>query len=188
MLKLDDQTLLHLRVKGIANELYLCSGRNVSWCAGDGGRGVCSSDVHRLVQKPVSAAEMQFTHATRSPRASQIAGRVVCGSKVDIAEGVSARDSVAMEKSFLQLVFEVLVRCNSNPSSTPRLPPTALVVHSCERATAIGNRKVCCSCFFRWSMVMARSSVHRRDETLDLVQLSQTQTKLYLYLQLQEAW
>ena len=38
-------------------------------------------------------------------------------------------------------------------------------------------------------MVMARPSVHRRDETLDLVQLSQTQTRLYLYLllQLQEA-
>ena len=104
MLKLDNQTLLHLRVKGIANDLYLCSGRNVLWCAGDGGRG--KSDVHRLVQKPVSAAEMQFTHTTRSPQASQITGRVVCGSKVDIAEGVSARDSVAMEKSFLQLVFK----------------------------------------------------------------------------------
>ena len=78
-------------------------------CAGDGGRGVCSSDVHDLVQKPVSAAEMQlFTHAKRSPRASQIAGRVVCESKVDITAGISARDSVAMEKSFLQLVFEVL--------------------------------------------------------------------------------
>ena len=108
MLKLDDQTLLHLRVKVIANELNRSCGRNVLWCAGDGGRGVCSSDVHRLVQKPVSAAEMQFTHATRSPRASQIAGRVVCRSKVDIAAGVSARDSVAMKKSFLQLVFEVL--------------------------------------------------------------------------------
>ena len=58
VLKLDDQTLLHLRVKGIANELYLCSGRNVLGCTGDGGRGVCSSDVHRLVQKPVSAAEI----------------------------------------------------------------------------------------------------------------------------------
>ena len=58
MLKLNDQTLLNLRVKGIANELNRCSGRNVLWCAGDGGRGVCSSDVHRLVQKPVSAAEM----------------------------------------------------------------------------------------------------------------------------------
>ena len=54
MLKLDDQTLLHLRVKGIANELNRRSGRNVLWCAGDGGRGVCSSDVHRLVHKPVS--------------------------------------------------------------------------------------------------------------------------------------
>ena len=98
MLKLDDQTLLHLRVKGIANDLNRFCDRNVLWCAGDGGRGVCSSDVHRLVQKPVSAAEMQFTHATRSPRASQITSRVVRGSKVDIAAGVSARDSVAMEK------------------------------------------------------------------------------------------
>ena len=35
---------------------------------------------------------------------------------------------------------------------------------------------------------MARSSLHRRDETLDFVQLSQTRTRLYLYLQLQEAW
>ena len=72
VLKLDDQTLLHLRVKGIANDLYLCSGRNVLWCAGDGGRGVCSSDVHRLVQKPVSAAEMQFTHATRNPELAKL--------------------------------------------------------------------------------------------------------------------
>ena len=108
MLKFDDQTLLHYRVKGIANDLHRCAGRNVLWCAGDGGCGVCSSDVHHLVQKPVSAAEMQFTHATRSPRASQIAGRVVCGNKVDIVAGISVRDSVAMEKSFLQLVFEVL--------------------------------------------------------------------------------
>ena len=101
MLKLDDQTFLHLRAKGIANDLNRFCGRNVLWCARDGGRGVCSSDVHRLVQKPVSAAEMQFTHTTRSPQASQIAGRVVCGSKVDIAAGVSALESVAMEKSFL---------------------------------------------------------------------------------------
>ena len=113
MLKLDDQILLHLRVKGIANELNQSRCRNVLWCAGDGGRGVFSSDVHRLVQKPVSAAEMLSTHATRSPRASQIAGRVVCGSKVDISAGVSARDSVAMEKSFLQLVFEVLCRATA---------------------------------------------------------------------------
>ena len=78
------------------------------WCAWDGGRGVCSSDVHHLVQKPVSAAEMQFTHATRSPRASRMAGGVVCASKVDIVAGVSAGGSVAMEKSFIQLVFEIL--------------------------------------------------------------------------------
>ena len=141
MLKLDDQTLLHLRVKGIANESYLCNGRNVLWYAGDGGHGVCSSDVHRLVHKPVSAAEMQFTHATRSPQPSQIAGRVVCGSKVDIAEGVIARDSVAMEKSFLQLVFEVLVRCNSNPSSTPDCrPPHSLYTLASEPQPSVIER------------------------------------------------
>ena len=70
------------------------------WCTEDGGRGVYSSDVHHyLMQKPVSAAQTQFTHATRSPRARQIAGRVICGSKADIAAGISARDSAAMEKS-----------------------------------------------------------------------------------------
>ena len=99
MLKLDDVHLLHLIVKGIVNELHRCPGRNVLWCAEDSGRGVCSSDVHHLVQKPVSAAQMQFTHATRSPQARQVAGRVVCGSKVDIAAGISVRDSAAMEKS-----------------------------------------------------------------------------------------
>ena len=108
MLKLDDATLLHLIVKGIVNELHRCDGRNGLWCAEDGGRDVRSSDVHHLGQKPVSAAQMQFTHATRSPRARQIAGRVVCGSEVDIVAGISARDSAAIEKLFLQLVFEVL--------------------------------------------------------------------------------
>ena len=82
------------------NEFHRCDGRNVLWCAEDGGRGVCSSDVHHLVQKPVSAAQIQFTHATRSPLARQIASRVVCGSKVDIVTGNSARDSAGMEKSF----------------------------------------------------------------------------------------
>ena len=108
MLKLDDVILLHIIVKGIVNELHRCDGRNGLWCAEDGGRGVCSSDVHHLVQKPVLAAEMQFIHATRNPRVRQTAGRVICGSKVDIVAGISARDSAAMEKSFLQLVFEVL--------------------------------------------------------------------------------
>ena len=108
MLKLDDVTLLHIIVKGIVNELHRCDGRDVLWWAEDGGRGVCPLDGPNLVQKPVSAAQMQFTPATRSPRARQIAGRIVCGSKVDIIAGISARDSAAMEKSFLQLVFEVL--------------------------------------------------------------------------------
>ena len=87
VLKLDDQTLLHLRVKGIANDLHRC--------AGDGGRGVCSSDVHYLVQKPVSAAEMQFTHATRSPRASQIREESYLGVRqtlsVELAHGTVLR-------------------------------------------------------------------------------------------------
>ena len=84
------------------------------WCAEDGGRGVYSSDMHHLVQNPVSAAQMQFTHATRSLRARQIAGKVVCGSEVDTVAGISARDSAAMEKSFLQLVFEVLCGATAN--------------------------------------------------------------------------
>ena len=108
MLKLDVVTLLHLVVKGVVNEFHWCDGRNGLWCAVDGGRGVYSSDVHHLVQKTVSVAQMQFTHATRSPRARQIAGIIVCGNKVDIVGGISAWDSAAMEKSFLQLVFEVL--------------------------------------------------------------------------------
>ena len=172
MLKLDDQTLLHLRVKSIANELLRCAGRNVLWCAGDDGRGVCSSDVHHLVQKPVSAAEMQFTHATRSPRASQIASRVVCGSKVDIVAGISARDSVAMEESFLQLVFEVL--CGATATLVQLLdcrPPHSLYTLASEPQPAIGQRKLCVLCFFPWSIVMARSIQHRRDDTRDLVQI-----------------
>ena len=104
-----DKTLLRLIVKGIVDELHRCCGRKVLWWAENGGpNGVCSSDVPNLVQKPVSAAKTQFTHATRSTRAHQIAGRVVCGSKTDIVAGISAGDSATMEKSFLQLVFEVL--------------------------------------------------------------------------------
>ena len=147
MLKLDDQTLLHLRVKGIANDLNRFCGRNVLWCAGDGGRGVCSSDVNRLVQKPVSAAEMQFTHATRSPRARQVAGRVVCGSKVDIAAGVSARDSIAMEKTFLQLVFEVL--CDATATLVQLRdcrPPHSLYNLASESQPLVRESCVVCAC------------------------------------------
>ena len=143
MLKLDDQTLLHLRVKGIADDLNRFCGQNVLWCAGDGGRGVCLSDVHRLVQKPVSAAEMQFTHSTRSLRGSQIAGRVVRGSKVDIAAGVSARDSVTMEKSFLQLVFEVLCDATATLVQLPDCrPPHSLYTLASEPQPSVRERCV----------------------------------------------
>ena len=146
MLKLDDQTLLHLRVKGIANDLDRFCGQNVLWCAGDSGRGVCSSDVHRLVQKPVSAAEMQFSHATRSPRASQIAGRVVCESKVGIAAGVSARDSVAMEKSFLQLVFEVFCDATATLVQLPDChPPHSLYTLASEPQPSVRESCVVCA-------------------------------------------
>ena len=159
------------------NELHRCDGRNGLSCAEDGGRGVCLSDVHHLVQKPVSVAQMQFTHVTRSPRERQIAGIVVCGSKIDIVAGISARDSVAMEKSFLQLVFEVL--CVATATLVQPLgchPPhtrcTLLRANHTHRSeTAL------CFCFFRRSIVMARSSLTvdflksaGRDDTRHLVQ------------------
>ena len=152
MLKLDDQSLLHLRAKGIANELHWCTGRNVLWCAGDGGRGVCSSDVHDLVQKPVSAAETQFTHATRNPRARQIAGRVVCGSKVDIVAGITARDSAAMEKSFLQLVFEVLYGATATlVQLLDCRPPHSLYTLASEPQPSVRESCVfCASCGGLW--------------------------------------
>ena len=146
MLKLDNQTLLHLRVKGIVNELHRCDGRNDLWCAEDGGRGVCSSDVHHLVQKPVSAAEMQFTHATRSPRARQVKDRVVCGSKVDIVAGSSARDRATMEKSFLQLVFEVL--CDPTATLVQPLdcrPPHSLYTLASEHQPSVRDSRVFCA-------------------------------------------
>ena len=143
------------------NELHRCDGRNRLWCTEDGGRGVWSSDVHHLVQKPVSVAQMQFTHATRSSRARQIAGRVVCGSKVNISAGISARDSVAMEKSFLQLVFEVL--CGATATLVQLLDcrlPHSLHILASEPQPSV--RDICVLCFFRWSIVMAHSSLHRR--------------------------
>ena len=138
MLNLDDVTLLHLIAKGIVNELHRCDGRNVLWWAEDGGRVVYSSDVPNLVQKPVSAAQMQFTHATRTPRARQIAGRVVCKSKIDIVAGISARDSAAMAKSFLQLVFEVL--CGATATLVQLLdcrPPYSLYTLASELQSSV---------------------------------------------------
>ena len=83
-------------------------GRNLLWCVEDGGRGVCSSEVHQLVQKPVSAVQMQFTHAPRSPRAREIAGSVVHGGYVDIAAGIRTRDNAPTEESFFELLSEGL--------------------------------------------------------------------------------
>ena len=99
--------------------------------------------MHRLVQKPVSAAEMQFTHATR---ASQIAGRVVCGSKVDIAAGVSARDCVAKEKSLLQLVFEVLCDATAALVQLPDCrPPHSLYTLASEPHPSVRESCVVCA-------------------------------------------
>ena len=95
VLKLDDQTLLHLRVKGIANDLNRFCGRNVLWCAGDGGRGVCSSDVHRLVQKPVSAAEMQFPTPHEAPELAKFQAESYVGVRqtlpLELAHGTVLR-------------------------------------------------------------------------------------------------
>ena len=100
----------------------------------------------RFGKKPVSAADMQFTHATRSPRASQIAGRGVCGSKVDIVAGISARDSVAMEKSFLQLVFEVL--CGATATLVQLLdcrPPHSVYTLASEPQPSVRESCVFCA-------------------------------------------
>ena len=108
MLKLGGITLVDLIAKGMVKEFRWCRGRNFLWCVEDGGRSVGSSDGHQLVQKPFSAAQLPFTHATRSPRARQIAGSVVCGGYIDIVAGISTRDSAATEKSFVKLVCEGL--------------------------------------------------------------------------------
>ena len=96
--------------------------------------------MHHLGQKPVSATEMQFTHATRSPRARQIAGRVVRGSKVDIVAESSARDSATVEKSFLQVVFEVL--CDPTATVVQLLdcrPPHSLYTFVSELQPLVGD-------------------------------------------------
>ena len=114
---------------------------------------------------------MQFTHATRSPRASQIAGRVVCGSKVDIVAGISARDSVATEKSFLQLVFEVL--CGAVATLVQLLdcrPPHSLyTLASKSQASQIAGRVVCGSKVDIVAGISARDSVAPEKSFLQLV-------------------
>ena len=65
---------------GLVKEFRWRRGRNFLWSVEDGGRCVSLSDVNRLVEKSISAAQMNFTHATRSPPVRQIAGKVVCES------------------------------------------------------------------------------------------------------------
>ena len=129
MVKLDDRTLLHLRVKGIANELHRCAGRNVLWSLG--------------------TAVAVFAHRMCTIwYKSQIAGRVVCGSKVDIVAGASARDSVAMEKSFLQPVFEVL--CGATATLVQLLdcrPPHSLYTLASEPQPSVRESCVFCASF-----------------------------------------
>ena len=81
-----------------------------------------------------------------APELSQIAGRVVCGSKVDIVAGISARDSVAMEKSFLQLVFEVL--CGATATLVQLLdcrPPHSLYTLASEPHPSVRESCVFCA-------------------------------------------
>ena len=47
--QLDGQTLLRLIDKSMVKEYPYRRSRNPMWCVEDGGRGVCSSDVHHLV-------------------------------------------------------------------------------------------------------------------------------------------
>ena len=78
-----------------------------------------------------------------APELAKFAGRVVCGSKVDIAEGVSARDSVAMEKSFLQLVFEVLCDATATLVQLPDCrPPHSLYTLASEPQPSVIERCV----------------------------------------------
>ena len=75
VLKLDDQTLLHLIDRGMAKESPCRRSRNFKWCVEDGGRGVCSSDVHHLVQKPClsrsNAIHSRYTKPPSSPNGRQ---------------------------------------------------------------------------------------------------------------------
>ena len=68
------------------NEFEICCGRYHGVCVEDGGRGICSSSGCAL--KLITAAQIQSTHAARSPRAREVTCSVVCGNEVDIAARV----------------------------------------------------------------------------------------------------
>ena len=140
--------------------------------------GVCSSDVHRLVQKPVSAAQMQFTRAKRSPQARQIAGKAVCERKVDIVAGISARDRAAMEKSFLQLAFEVLFGATATlVQLLDCRPPHSLYTFASESQPSVRDSRVFCASSggLSWRHVQDDTvdfvKSAGRDDTRDLVQI-----------------
>ena len=82
----------------------------------------------------------------KAPELAKLPGRVVCGSKVDIVAGISARDSAAMEKSFLQLVFEVL--CGATATLVQLLdcrPPHSLYTLASEPQPSVRERCVFCA-------------------------------------------
>ena len=105
MLKLDIITpLADLIAKGMAKVFRWRRDRNFLWCVEDGGRGVCSSDVHQLVQKPASAAQMQLLTSHEAPELTKFTKLQAESSyviKIDIGAGISTRDSAGTEKSFL---------------------------------------------------------------------------------------
>ena len=57
---MQTKTLTHLIAKGMVKELRWRRGRNFLRYVKDGSRGVCSSNVRHLVQKLVSAAQIQL--------------------------------------------------------------------------------------------------------------------------------
>ena len=55
-----EKTVMHLIAKRMVKKFRWRRGRNVLRCVEDASRGVCSTDVRHLVQKLVSAAQMQL--------------------------------------------------------------------------------------------------------------------------------
>ena len=84
-------------------------------------------------------------------------------SKVDVVAGTSARDSVAMQKSFLQLVFEVL--CGATATLVQLLdcrPPHSLYTLASEPQPSV--RESCVFCAFP----VVYGDGHVQDGTVDL--------------------
>ena len=80
------------------NEFEKICGRYHRVCVEDGGRDVGSSG---CALKLITAAQIQFTHATQSPRAREITGSVVCANEGDIAARISTLYCAATETSLI---------------------------------------------------------------------------------------